>query len=191
MLKLLLALCLFSYVGAAIAQPLDLDVIARQPGTEVIKGRAKDGTEIVTIKRAGVEVIIQGDKEISIDGSGPAVLCIWSLAVETQIAADLCYPSEYAQLSKMLSDYVDAANNFIVANSLRPVSKAELEKAIAERRAKVAAGVERYGVPSAQRSFCQGQGQLLSAWNKEPEKFRQELWQGLAVPRPPAKNPCL
>jgi len=96
MLKLLLALCLFSYVGAAIAQPLDLDVIARQPGTEVIKGRAKDGTEIVTIKRAGVEVIIQGDKEISIDGSGPAVLCIWSLAVETQIAADLCYPSEYA-----------------------------------------------------------------------------------------------
>jgi hypothetical protein len=191
MIKILVSLVVIAIATSATAQPLDLDAIARQPGTEVIKGRAKDGTKIVTIKRAGVEVIIQGDEEISIDRSGPAVLCIWALAFETQIAADLCYPNEYPQLSKMLSDYVDAANNFIVANSLRPVSKAELEKAIAERRAKVAAGIEKFGVPSARKSFCQGQGQLLIAWNKEPEKFRQELWQGLTVPRPPAKNPCL
>lgn len=182
-----LALALVLVASTAHGQPLDLDAIGRQPGTEI----TRQGDQ-VEIRRGGVTVIVdKNGGELSIDGSGPAVLCIWSLAVETQIAADLCYPNEYTQLSKILSDYVDAANNFIVANSLCPVSKAELEKAIADRRAKVAAGIEKYGVPSAQRSFCQGQGQLLSAWNKEPEKFRQELRQGLAVPRPPASNPCL
>ncbi len=182
-----LALALILVAGTARGQPLDLDAIGRQPGTEII--RQGDNVEI---RRGGVTIIVdKNGGELSVDGSRPAVLCIWGLAVETQIAADLCYPNEYAQLSKMLSDYVDAANDFIVANSLRPVSKAELEKTMAQRRAKVAAQVEKYGVPSAQRSFCQSQGQLLSVWNKELEKFRQELWQGLAVPRPPAMNPCL
>lgn len=186
-----LSLTLILAASTAHGQPLDLDAIARQPGTEVISGRATDGTEIVTIKRAGVEVILQGDREISIDRARPAVLCTWGLAVEAKIAADLCYPNEYTKVSKMLSDYVDAANNFIVANSLRPVTKADLEKSIAQRRAEMAARIEKHGVSSARKSVCQGQGQLLAAWSREPEKFRQELWEGLAVPRPPAKNPCL
>jgi len=191
MIKLLVPLVITVFAASATAQPLDLDAIAKQPGTEVIEGRAKDGAKIVTIKRAGVEITIQGDTETSVDTSGKAVLCYWNLAVVAKIAADLCYPGEFPQLSKTLGEEIDAMNIFISANSLRPVTKAQLEKRIQERMEKAAAGIKTAGVPPAQNKVCQHQREEdLIPLNAGLEKYREEFKQVLVVPRPPAFNPC-
>lgn len=181
-----LALALILATSTAQAQPLDLDTIAKQPGTEVIRNGDK-----VEVKRAGVTVTIDKDGETSLDHSGKAVLCYWNLAVVLKIAADLCYPEEFPQLRRMLDEQIDAANAFIAANSLRPISKAELEKSIEDRKAKAAAGIKAAGMPPAQNRVCQQQREEeLIPLNAELEKYRQEFKEALAVPRPPARNPC-
>lgn len=177
-----LALALILATSTAQAQPLDLETIAKQPGTEVIR----NGDEV---KRAGVTVTIDKDGETSLDHSGKAVLCYWNLAVVLKIAADLCYPEEFPQLRRMLDEQIDAANAFIAA--LRPISKAELEKSIEDRKAKAAAGIKAAGMPPAQNRVCQQQREEeLIPLNAELEKYRQEFKEALAVPRPPARNPC-
>jgi len=192
MIRFLLPLIVMTAAAAAVAQPLDVEAIARQPGTEVTRERAKDGAEIVTIKRGGVEITIEGDKEMSIDRSGKAVLCYWNLAVVNKIAADLCYPGEFQKLSTMLAEYIDAANAFIAANSLRPISKADLEKTIEQRKSKAAAGIKAAGVPPAQNRVClRKREEDLEPLSADLEKYRREFQDVLAVPRPPAFNPCL
>lgn len=182
-----LALVLVLAASTAQAQPLDLDAIAKQPGTEVIRNGDK-----VEIKREGVTVIIDKDGETSIDHSGKAVLCYWNMAVVLKIAADLCYPSEFPQLRQMLDEQINAANTFIAANSLRPISKADLEKSIEERKAKAAAGIKAAGLPPEQNRVCRQQREdELIPLNAELEKYRQEFKDALAVPRPPARNPCI
>ena len=110
-----LALTLILVASAAHSQPLDLDAIAKQPGTQVTK-RVEKGAEVVEIKRGGVTVTIEGDKELSVDSSGKAVLCYWNMAVVLKIAADLCYPDEFPQLRKMLGEEIDAANDLKAFN---------------------------------------------------------------------------
>ena len=186
-----LALALILVASAAHGQPLDLDAIAKQPGTQVNK-RMEKGVEVIEIKRGGVTVTIEGDKELSIDSSGKAVLCYWNMAVVLKIAADLCYPDEFPQLRKMLGEEIDAANAFIAANSLRPVTKADLEKRIQERMERATAGIKKAGVPPSQNRVCQEQrADELIPLNTELEKYRREFRDALVVPRPPAQNPCL
>lgn len=182
-----LALALLLVTGAAHAQPLDLDVIAKQPGTEVIRQGDK-----VEIKRAGVTVTIDKDGETSLDHSGKAVLCYWNMAIAAKISADLCYPGEFAELSKEMGERITAMNDFIVANSLRPVTKAELEKRIAERFAKAAAGIKAAGVPPAENKVCQQQREEdLIPLSADLARYREEFKEVVAVPRPPAFNPCM
>lgn len=185
-----LALALVLVASAAHGQPLDLDAIAKQPGTQVNK-RMEKGVEVVEIKRGGVTVTIEGDKELSVDSSGKAVLCYWNMAIVAKISADLCYPGEFTELSKEMGERIAAMNDFIVANSLRPVTKADLEKQIAERFAKAAAGIKAAGMPPAQNKVCQRQREDdLIPLNTDLAKYREEFKDVLAVPRPPALNPC-
>jgi hypothetical protein len=182
----LFALALVFVAGTAHGQPLDLDAIAKHPGTEVIR---KGDT--VEIRRGSVTVTIDKDGETSIDRSGKAVLCYWNLAIVAKMSADLCYPGEFTALSNMLGEQIAAMNDFIVANSLRPVTKAWLEKNIADRFAKAAAGIKTAGVPPAQNKVCQRQREEdLIPLNAELAKYRQEFREVVAVPRPPASNPC-
>lgn len=190
MRRLLVALMSLLLASAAAAQPLDLDAIAKQPGTQVTK-RTENGWEVVEIRRSTVTVTIDRDGETSIDGSGKAVLCYWNLAIMAKMAIDLCYPGEFPQLSKMLGEEIDAMNVFVAANSLRPVTKAQLEKRIQERMQKAAAGIKKAGVPPAQNKVCQRQREEdLIPLNAGLEKYREEFRQVVAVPRPPALNPC-
>ncbi|OFW97052.1 MAG: hypothetical protein A3D94_18885 [Alphaproteobacteria bacterium RIFCSPHIGHO2_12_FULL_66_14] len=186
MIKVLVALVVMAVVAPVAAQPLDLDAIARQPGTQVT--RRGDAVEI---KRGDVTVTIDKDGETGVDSSGHAVLCIWNIAIVAKISADLCYPGEFPQLSAMLGQFIDAANTFIATNSLRPVTKAQLEKNIADRTAKAAAGIKAAGVPPAQNRVCQRQREDdLVPLNAELEKYRREFQDTLKVPRPPVENPC-
>jgi hypothetical protein len=190
MRRLFAVLATLLLAKAAAAQPLDLDAIAKQPGTQVTK-RMQNGQEVVEIRRGTVTVTIDRDGDTSVDSSGKAVLCYWNLAIMAKMATDLCYPGEFPQLSKMLGEEIDAMNIFIAANSLRSVTKAQLEKRIQERMEKAAAGIKKAGVPPAQNKICQRQREEdLIPLNAGLEKFRQEFKQVLAVPRPPASNPC-
>ena len=181
-----LALALVLVASTAHGQPLDLDAIGRQPGTEIIRQG-----DTVEIRRGGVTVIIdKNGGELSIDRSGTAVLCYWNIAVTTKISADLCYPGEFTELSRTLGEQIEAMNDFIVANSLRPVSKDSLEKSIANHFETTAARIKAVGVPPAQ--YCQREREaFLVPWNADLAKFRRSFQDMLAVPRPPASNPCL
>lgn len=186
MIKVLVSLIAMAVGTPVAAQPLDLDAIAKQPGTEVTKRGDR-----IEIKRGGVTVMIDKDGETGVDSSGSAVLCAWNIAIVAKISADLCYPDEFPQLSTMLGQFIDAANTFIAANSLRPVTKAQLEKNIVERMAKAAAGIQAAGVPPAQNRVCQRQREDdLLPLNQELEKYRREFQDSLKVPRPPVQNPC-
>lgn len=190
MIRILMSLVVMAIAIPATAQPLDLDAIARHPGTQVTK-RSVNGVDIVEIKRGGVTVTIEGDSELSIDGSGKAVYCFWNLAVVAKMSADLCYPGEFAELSRMLAEQIDAANTFIAANSLRPITKTQLEKVIEDRMVKAAIGIKAAGVPPAQNRVCRQQREDdLVPLNAQLEKYRREFQDVLAVPRPPAQNPC-
>ncbi|KAF0100555.1 MAG: hypothetical protein FD144_3133 [Rhodospirillaceae bacterium] len=181
-----LALALLFVASTAHGQPPDLEAIGRQPGTEIIRQG-----DTVEIRRGGVTVIVdKNGGELGIDRSRPAVLCYWSIAVAVKISADLCYPGEFAELSRTLGEQIAAMNDFIVVNSLRPVTKDSLEKSIADRFTETAARMKAVGVPPAQ--YCQREREaFLVPWNADLSKFRQSFQGVLAVPRPPASNPCL
>mgnify|MGYP007086391878 FL=1 len=119
MIKFLVLPIVMAIATSAAAQPLDLDAIAKLPGTQVVKRG-----DTVEFKRGGVTVTIGKDGETGVDNSGHAVLCYWNLAIVAKISADLCYPGEFPQLSAMLGQFIDAANTFITSNSLRPVTRA-------------------------------------------------------------------
>lgn len=162
-----LAFALVLVASTAHGQPLDLDAIARQPGTEIIRQGDK-----VEIRRSGVTVFVDKNGELSVDRSGTAVLCYWNIAIATKISADLCYPGEFAELSRTLGEQIAAMNDFIVANSLRPVTKESLEKSIADRFAETATRMKAVGVPPAQ--YCQRERDaFLVPWNADLAKFRQ------------------
>lgn len=181
-----LALALILVTSTAHAQPLDLDAIGRQPGTEII--RQGDNVEI---RRGGVTVIIdKNGGELGFDRSGTAVLCYWSIAIMAKISADLCYPGEFTELSRTLGEQIAAINDFIVANSLRPVTKDSLEKSVADRFTEASARMKAVGVPPAQ--YCRRERDaFLVPWNADLARFRNGFKDVLAVPRPPVTNPCL
>ena len=166
------------WTASAVAQPLDVDALARQPGTTVTH-RTENGVAVTELSRAGVVIEIRPDGELTLDKTGKAVWCFWEIAVDTKITADRCYPGQFPQVSQMLGDYVDAANAFIVANNPRPVTRAQLEQRIAQDR---------------DRKACAGGPEshpLLQVINADLEKFRSDFMASLKVPRWPAANPCL
>jgi hypothetical protein len=81
-----------------------------------------------------------------------------------------------------LSDAIDRVNDFVVANSPSPASKAELEQAAASRRENV------LKLCPANSSL----GEMLKAFGSmSHDKLMSSVADLLSVPRPPVMNPCL
>ena len=191
MLRFLVLLLSFLWAAGASAQTLDVDALARQPGVTVTKKKSEKGGEITVLTRAGVRIEVSSGGWTSWDSSGQAVWCLRDMAVAIQLATDFCYPGEFVPLSRMLGDYIEAADRFIVTNNPYPITKQALEQNIAERRAKAVAGLKAAGVPPAQNGACKRQREEdVLPLNAELEKYRQEFQRSLAAPRWPAKNPC-
>src|SRR5271167_419646 len=119
---------------------LDLAALAKQSGTEVIR-RSDGGKDVVEIRRGGVVITQERGVTIAaVDHSGHgAVLCAWRIYVDTLVALDVCQPGAHGELRQDLVEATDAIADFIVANSLTPVKKAELAAYIAKRRAETQA----------------------------------------------------
>jgi hypothetical protein len=187
MIRLTLTCLLALAAASAVAQPLDLEVIARQPDTEVIR-RTENGSEVVEIRRGGVTINLKDGLRNGFDNSGHgAIWCNWELIVGAKIAADVCFPGEFAEVSSLLGEQIGQLDDFIVANSLTPVSKADLKDLYDSRASSIRPGNEACLNP--RRYFLEPLKQRLQSTPRAD--VERQFEQVLAPPRPPVINPCL
>jgi hypothetical protein len=187
MIKLLLMLLLALVAGSAHAQSLDLEAIAKQPGTEVIR-RSEDGSKVLEVRRGTVTWELKDGTIVGFDSSPHgAVLCAWEIIVGMKTVMDVCFPGEFPEASSLLGEEIEALDDFIVANSVTPMTKADLRARFDERLRDVKPGS---GTCRAVRQgFIEPLAALLQSTPRA--EVRRKFDQTLAVPRPPVMNPCL
>ncbi len=187
MYRPMLTFLLVIAAAAAAAQPLDLEAIARQPGTEIVK-RTENGAEVVEIRRGGVTVVIRDGQQVGTDTSRHgAVLCSWEMMVGLKAAADICFPQEFTEVSELLGEAIAAYDTFIVANSLTPVTKADLEARAEERARRLKAGGQ--ACLNMRRDLLEPFAERLKTRSRA--EVMRSVAEALSVPRPPVMNPCL
>ena len=182
-------LAMLAGCGGRERSELDLAALAKQPGTEVIR-RSEGGKEIVEIRRGGVVITRQRGVTIAaVDHSGHgAVLCAWRIYVDTLAALEVCQPDTHAALRQDLLQATEAIADFIVANSLTPVKKADLEAYVATRRAETRAQSNAAGKACSPEFIEQSLPKLEAVPHDERQAQTADM---LSVPRPPVMDPCL
>jgi hypothetical protein len=179
-----LAVCLASYAPTA-GQGVNLETIGAQPGAQTTTTVNKDGSEDTVVKFPNGVVFRSvgrnGETRIfGADHSGHgAVLCSWEIYVTLAAALEICPRYRNESLRASLASAVDRINDFIVANSLFPVAKTELEKRAASKR---------------EVRLCRSRGvagMLKSVGSVSHDKLMSGVADLLSVPRPPVMNPCL
>jgi hypothetical protein len=96
-----------------------------------------DGREVVSIRKATVEIHIDASGAMGMD-KDIAVMCVWDEYVTLNIGADYCFADSERELKEDFADAVERFKDFIVANSLTPVTRGELDAYVAEKRATLA-----------------------------------------------------
>lgn len=145
----------------------------------------------VTITETELGIVGQDDS-----GHG-AVLCAWYLYINLAGYLDACFPDEDRDVRDELGKGIDAINDFIVTNSLKPVPKKELEAYVFAERVKALAIPRTLNAPlCAARPEGGESGEALAKFRNHlssvpREQFRAEIRYLLSVPRPPVMNPCL
>lgn len=174
--------------GSATGQGVSLDAIAARPGAQTTTTMSNDGSEVTEVKLPNGVVFHQERRNgrtqtfgNDVSGHG-AVLCSWQIYVGVAAALEICPEFRNEPLKADLANAIDRINDFIVANSLSPISKAELEKRATSRR-----------VDASQ--LCRPDGpaaaMLKSFGSVSHDKLMGSVDDLLSVPRPPVMNPCL
>ena len=171
--------------AAALAQQLDYDEIAKRPGFTVTK-KMVNGHEVVQIRKATVTIDVDKDGALGVD-QDTAVLCLWNEYTKLHIGADHCFPDSEREMREDFADAVESFKDFIVANSLAPTSRIELDAYAEKRRADFLARVPK-AEPSAPR--CPRTDMFTGYRADGRDKRRAEVARILATPRPPVTNPC-
>jgi len=182
-------LAMLAGCGGRDGSELDLAALAKQPGTEVIR-RSEGGKTIVEIRRGGVVITqMRGITVSAVDHSGHgAVLCAWRIYVDTLAALEVCQPDTHIELRQDLRQATDAIADFIVANSLTPVKKTDLDAYVFKRRAETRAQSDAAGKACSPEFLEQSLPQLEAVPRDERQAQTAEI---LSVPRPPVMDPCL
>lgn len=187
MIRLLLISLLWLAAASALAQPPDLEAIARQSGTDVIQ-RSEDGSKILAVRRGSVTLLLEDGNIVGFDSSPHgAVLCAWEITVGIKTAIDVCFPGEFTELASLLDEEIGMLDDFIVANSLTPVTKAKLQARLGERRGRIEPGSNH--CRTMRQSFIEPLVAHLQSTSRA--ELRRQIDQTLAVPRPPVMIPCL
>ena len=113
-------------------------------------------------------------------------MCTWELFVSAKAAADVCFPGEFPELSN-LGKEIDELDNFIIANSLAPTTKADLQAGYDERRRRYRPGGD--ARRSIRPNFLEPFAKHLRSTPRA--EFERDFKASLVVPRPPVMNPCL
>ena len=182
---LLAGLTLGGSAVSASAQQIDYDELAKRPGFTVTRKTVK-GEEIVTIRKASVEIEVSSKGTLGTDGDA-AVLCLWNEYVKLHVAADYCFPDSERELREDFADAVEQFKKFIVANTLTPVSRSSLDVFVEKRRTELLSHTPQTpaGAPRCPKT------ELFVDYQADGrEKRRADVAKILAVPRPPVMNPC-
>jgi len=175
------------------------DALAKRPDAKVIdavndKGEATRRIDL----SSGVSFFLErhGDQITStgIDNSGRgAVQCSWEIYVGVRSYTEACLSGEDRGFEADLDDAIDRMNDFIVENSLVPVTKSELQDAARQREQHVKQTVGGQS-DDDRRKLCEANpirpmsSALRSASHDSRVSILNKL---LSVKRPPVKNPCL
>lgn len=150
------------------------------PGTKLSIRKTESGKELHYLEFEGGVSISEGEDGSILgmdDSKNGAVLCWWGIYTSIKAVLDECHLEE-TEFRKEIDLVVEKLKNFIVANSLSPVTKSELTDYVQNERKKL-------------HGKCE---------NKEMEQFIKQfksmplqkiIDESLAVPRPPVTNPCL
>jgi len=168
------------------AQQLDYDAIAKRPGYTVTK-TIEDGREVVRIRKETVLIVIDSKGMMGIDRAD-AVLCFWELYVKLKVGADYCFPDSERELKEDSADAVERFKDFIVANSLTPVTRDSLDAYVERQRAELAS---RGPKTATGQPHCTKLDFFEYFQTAGRDKRRADVAKILAVPRPPVMNPCL
>jgi hypothetical protein len=179
-----LAVCLASYLPAT-GQEVNLDTVAAQPGAQTTTTINNDGSEETVVKLPNGVIFRRVERNgetrtVGTDLSGHgAVLCSWEIYATLAAALEICPEYQNESLKASLASAVDRINDFIVANSMFPVSTAEVEKRAASKR---------------EARLCRSRdlaGMIKSIGSVSHDKLMSGVADLLSVPRPPVMNPCL
>jgi hypothetical protein len=146
----------------------------------------------ITEKNGKKTALFSSGVSISKDGRGVdnsglgAVSCAWMVHSHTYQLLKACMPSRESYL-KAYGEAVDRIEDFIVENSLTPVSKSELQK-----NAETMFDMSKQQMSMEQ--LCESDFLPNSDGDLSEEKsktFRQSIDKILSVPRPPVMEPCI
>ncbi|MBX9926130.1 MAG: hypothetical protein K2Y05_07210 [Hyphomicrobiaceae bacterium] len=169
---------------------VDLMRFANVPGTTVTRS-VEGNTTITTLTRGGVLVTQENaGGKVAITGKDHsgygAIMCLWMTMVTVKATLASCFPGQYDALRRHVDATIDELNDFIVANSLTPVTKAEM---VAKTTALFEQTRVAPGNPSCRQSpFAMMIAQMarqVEASSGGPVKLLD-----LGPPRPPVWNPC-
>ncbi|MDD3019946.1 MAG: hypothetical protein PHX61_03065 [Alphaproteobacteria bacterium] len=134
------------------------------------------------------------DDGLGMDNSGKgAVRCSWEIYVAMKNMSELCFPDDESEFKKNLDYAVDKTNDFIIVNSLSPITKSEIEESIKRKFLELKEQIskiskEKFDKECSSGSIAQMKKHMMS---KSPEEFRKAVDDVLSIPRPPVMNPCL
>ena len=166
------------------AQQIDLNALAKRPDFQVTR---KDGDDVVEIRKASVVITKGRDGLMAID-SDTAVLCVWTIYVGLHVAADYCFPDSERDLKEDFAGAIERFKDFIVANSLTPVTRSDLDAYVEKRRAELISHALKTPIGAPR---CPKLDFFADYQADGREKRRADVAKMLAVPRPPVMNPCL
>lgn len=115
------------------------------------------------------------------DDSGyGAVLCNWDIFVHLHNYLDMCFPKKYIRHKARMSKAIDKINDFIIANSMEPVTKEMLTTA-AKKRGRNKMDCKSKSLENIAQRFLE----------LPEDEFFSGVEELLSVPRPPLYDPCL
>ncbi len=164
-----------------------------------------DGTEIRSVVLPGDVRLEEQRKDGAISrftwdtSDAGAVLCVREIYLTIQIALAVCEDLENRKVSNRLDEALGRFDDFVVANSVEPVSLSQLRENEQARLTEFRK--EMKGAPNEEKvASCRSVDEERSRFraefskafsNMSDEEFRSQIDRLLAVPRLPAMNPCL
>lgn len=168
-----------------------------QPGTVVDPG-SKSNQRSIRLKSGVVINQVRNGNHVSstaIDDSGyGAVGCAWIIYVSIKAELVTCKNNNDADVVAELDRAIGKINDFIVKNSVPPITKTQLEEQILRQVKEIEKNKAQIIEDTGAKQECPNRNvaQFVDNFRQRPrDEFRQSIDKMLSVPRPPVSNPCL
>jgi hypothetical protein len=158
------------------------------PGASISQSTDTRGQAFEEVRLPSGVVFMKTEQGVvGIDQSGRgAVLCQWQIYIAILGTLDNCPAGDEPPLQDELTEAIERINGFIVANSLDPVTREQVNEAVMQRRAASRAKPWWTAPPGDIGRACRSEelAGMLRSMRAETDKL-------LGLPRPPVLNPCL